>query len=200
MRLVVRLIKLELALYLALGRWIVRRPQVPAGTTPWGYSRDVTPVMGLWIFASALEVPLVHVLVPWDSVRLVLLGVSVWGLVWMLGMLASIRIYPHLADEDGVRIRYGRFADLRVPWDRVAGVTRVDRDLPSSIRTHQPLETDAGTDLQIGVSARANVHLALVGPTEVTTPKGPMTVVAVTFLVDDPVAFVAAARVASRLA
>lgn len=199
MSLAVRLLKLELALYVALGRWVLRRPQVPAGKRAWGYSRDVTPVMWLWIFASALEVPLFHVITPWPPVRLFLLAVSVWGLMWMLGMLASLKVYPHLTDESGVRIRNGKLADLWIPWDRVAAAHRVDRDLPSSIRTHQPVETERGTDLQVGVSGRANVHLELVGPTEVTTPKGPITVVAVTLLVDDPGDFVRAVRVAASL-
>lgn len=31
-------LRLEVTLYLALGRWLTRRPDVPAGTTPIGYS------------------------------------------------------------------------------------------------------------------------------------------------------------------
>ena len=32
-------LRLEITLYRALGRWLVRRPDVPAGTTHLGYSR-----------------------------------------------------------------------------------------------------------------------------------------------------------------
>lgn len=189
-----RVVKFELDLYVALVRWMLRRPAVPEGARPWGYSRTATPVMWLWIFASAAEIPLVHVLVPWETVRLALLAVSVWGLAWMVGMLASLKAYPHLTDEVGIRVRHGKRADVRIPWSAVASVTRVDRDLPSSVRTFQPLETPAGVDLQIGVSGRANVRVALVEPLEVPTPKGPLEVVAVTFLVDDPADLVAFAR------
>ncbi len=194
LRQVVAAIRFEIDLYVALARWVARRPSVPAGATPWGYGRQVTPVMWLWIFASALEVPLVHVLTPWEPLRLALLVLSVWGLVWMVGLLASFRVYPHLTDDDGVRVRLGKRADVAVPWDLVAAATMVDRDLPSSMRTFQPLDTDAGTDLQIGVSGRANVHLALTTPLTVTVKGSPVEVTAVTFLVDDPKEYVARAR------
>ena len=39
-------LRLELTLYLALGRWVLRRPDVPSGTTPIGYSRLVAPCSG----------------------------------------------------------------------------------------------------------------------------------------------------------
>lgn len=194
MRQVWRLVRFELDLYVALARWALRRPAIPSGTRAWGYSRMATPVMALWIFASALELPLVHVLTPWHGVRIVLLVLGVWGLVWMVGMLASLRVYPHLTDDAGLRIRHGKRADVAVGWEEVAAVTPVDRDLPSSIRTFQPLSTDAGTDLQIGVSARANVHVDLKEPRSVETPNGPLTVTSLTFLVDEPGEFVAEAR------
>jgi len=194
-----RIVRFELDLYLAVTRWITRRPHVPAGSTAWGYSRMVTPVMWLWILACAIEVPLVHVLTPWPSVRIGGLAVSVWGLAWMIGMLASLKVYPHLTDREGLRVRHGKRADVHIPWAAVASVTTVDRDLPSSLRTFQPLETDAGIDLQIGVSARANVHAVLTEPRAVSTPKGPVTISALTFLVDEPREYAAAARRAIEL-
>ncbi len=49
-------LRLEVTLYRALGRWITRRPEVPAGTTPISYSGLVAPMLWLWIFGSATEV------------------------------------------------------------------------------------------------------------------------------------------------
>jgi hypothetical protein len=42
---------LEIRLYRALARWVVRRRHVPQPLEPWGYAQAVTPVMWLWIFA-----------------------------------------------------------------------------------------------------------------------------------------------------
>ena len=95
---VVFAVRFEVALYVALTRWLLRRADVPAGATPWGYARLVGPVLWLWIFGSATEVVVVHVITPWAGVRLALLVVGIWGLVWMLGLLASYRVYPHLVD------------------------------------------------------------------------------------------------------
>ena len=58
----------EVRLYVSLVRWITRRADLGGpGDTAFPYARMITPVMWLWIFASAAEIPLVHVLVPWRA-------------------------------------------------------------------------------------------------------------------------------------
>lgn len=185
---------LELRLYRSLFRWLTRRPFLPRGAEPYGYARSVTPVMWLWIFASAAEIPLAHVLVPWDGVRIALLVVGAWGLAWMVGFLASLNVYPHLLTAECLRVRNGALADLALPWSAVARVTTRQRDLDSTIRTLQPRETDPGTDLQVGVSGQVNVHAVLHAPTVVATAKGPMEIVELSFWADDPRALAARAR------
>lgn len=185
----------ELRLYRSLFRWIARRPDLGGpGDEPYGYARTVTPVMWLWIFASAAEVPLVHLLVPWDGLRIALLVASVWGLVWMVGLLASLYVYPHLLGDTALRVRYGASHTVVVPWEAVATVTRQQRDLDSSVWTLQPRETETGTDLQVGVSGQVNVHAVLRRPTTVSTAKGDMEIVALSFFADDPRGLVARAR------
>jgi hypothetical protein len=184
--LVLHALRYELGLYRSLGRWLVRRPDHgEPGDVPVGYARTSTPVIWLWIFGSACEIPLVHVLVPWHGVRIALLAVGVWGLVWMVGLLASLWVHPHLLTPTGLRVRNGAGHDVRVPWTAVTGVTTRRRDLPSSMWALQPADTPEGTVLQVAVSGQVNVHLALRGPTEVVTAKGPMTVTAVSFFADD---------------
>ncbi|MBD0292481.1 MAG: hypothetical protein ICV70_02755 [Jiangellaceae bacterium] len=184
----------ELRLYRSLFRWVTRWPAVPAGTEAVGYSRAVTPVMSLWIFASAVEMLVLHLLVPWPMVRIVLLVLSAWGLVWMLGFLASLKVYPHLISESGMRIRHGASVDIAVPWNVIARVAVQRRDLPSSIRTLQPRQTERGTDLQVGVSGEVNVHAVLDRQLDVPTPKRVHHVTELSFLVDDPDTYVARAR------
>lgn len=163
------LLLLELRLYRSLVLWALRRrPGVRPGATPLGYAQLVTPMMGLWIFASALEVPLVHVITPWDGLRIALLALSVWGLVWMLGMLSAIRIHPHLVDDEGIRVRYGVTVDAAVPWDAVAAVHVREEDWPSSVRTVQWRDGDrASGRLAVAVGARTNLVLELRRPVAV---------------------------------
>lgn len=177
----------EVAMYRNLFRWVLRRPAVPVGAEPVGYAQAVTPVMWLWIFASAAELPLVHVLVPWEGVRIAALVLGVWGLVWMLGALAGLRIYPHLLTADALRVRNGALTELVIPWEAVAAARKVDLDLPSSVWTLQPEETPGGTHLRVGVSGRANVTVELREPLLVRpTRSRELTVVRVSFWVDEP--------------
>ena len=60
--------------------------------------------------------------------------------------------------------------------------------------TLQPRETESGLDLQVGVSGQVNVHARLRRPTVVTTAKGPMEVVELSFFADDPQTPVSHAR------
>lgn len=185
-RLITKAVVFELRLYRSLLRWIARRPHVPEGTMPVGYSRQVTPVMWLWIFGSAAELPLVHVLVPWEAVRIALLAVGVWGLVWMVGLLASLKVYPHLVSDDALRVRHGASVDIAVPWERIASVVAQRRDLPSSARTLQAQQTEHGTDLAVAVSGQVNVQLVLRTPITVPTGKGDLEVIRLGFLADEP--------------
>lgn len=181
-----RALLLEVAIYVCLLRWVLRRPAVSPREEPVGYAKAVTPVLCLWIFASAAEIPLLHVLLPWHAARVVSIVLGAWGLVWMLGLLASYRVRPHVLDADGLRVCNGPRVDVRLAWVDVAEV-RVDRrDLPSSVRSIQPRETEAGTDLQVAVSGQVNVCVRTRTPVTVRTPAGPVTVAAVSFFVDEP--------------
>ena len=63
-------------------------------------------VIWLFIFVSAVEVVAVELLLPWESLRLPFLVIGIWGLVWMLGLLASITVHWHLVSDVGLRVRY----------------------------------------------------------------------------------------------
>ncbi|MFY0407505.1 hypothetical protein [Solicola sp. PLA-1-18] len=177
----------EVGMYRSLARWVARRPSLGGpDARPHGYARLVGPMLWLWIFGSAVEVVVLHVLIPWPVVQLVALVLGVWGLVWMLGLLASYRVFPHLLERDRLRVRSGALVDVAVPWAAVESVGTGDEDLESSIRSLQPIETERGTHLRVGVSGRVNVHLTLVEPTQVRTPRGPMTIVRLSLWADDP--------------
>jgi len=185
----------ELRLYRSLVRWVCRRPDLGGhDDVPFTYARSVTPVMWLWIFASGTEVAVVHILVPWDGVRIALLVVGIWGLVWMVGLLASLRVYPHVLGRATLRVRHGASHSITLPWDAIASVTHNRKDLDSSVWTLQQRETEHGVDLQVGVSGQVNVHARLREPTTVSTAKGPMEIVELSFFADEPRALVADAR------
>jgi hypothetical protein len=69
--------------------------------------RKATPILVAFMFLSALEIPILPLVLPWAAVRYSLLVLGVWGLLWMLGLLASICTYPHVVDTTGIRLRSG---------------------------------------------------------------------------------------------
>lgn len=181
-------LRLELSLYRALLRWVTRRPEVPAGTVPIGYSGLVAPMLWLWIFGSAVEVVVLDVLLSrwWTPVRIPLLVVGVWGLLWMLGLLAAYRTRPHVLGEDALEVRDGLHARVVVPLSRISTIRSADHDLPGLLTSVHVEGDGPAATLLIGVGSRTNLELVLTGPTVLDTPHGPRTVTRVGLWVDEP--------------
>lgn len=179
---------LELGLYRSLARWIARRPDVPADATPIGYAQLVGPMLWLWIFGSATEVVVIevvlrHVETGWaEAVRIPLLAIGVWGVLWMLGMMAAYRVRPHLLTADHLRIRNSARTWVDVPLDVVAVTRTVEHELPGVLKAVH--HTDGL--LLVGVSSRTNLELGLTGPTALRTSKGEITADRVGLWVDEP--------------
>ena len=178
----------EVALYRSLARWVARRPDVPRGATPIGYSRLVAPMLWLWIFGSTVEVIVVEVVLrhldqPWaNAIRVPLLVLGIWGVVWMLGMMASYRVRPHLLTNPELLVRSGALTWLAVPLEAVESTRPVQHELPGVIRS---LHIDGPLAL-VGAGSRTNLELALTAPTTVPTSKGEVTVSRVGIWVDEP--------------
>jgi hypothetical protein len=116
-------IAMEIGNWRSLFLWVRRRVagQGP-GVQTFSYGKQITPLLWAFVFVSAIELPVVHLLIPWDTVRLVVLVLSVWGLLFMIGMAASMKVFPHLLDAGGIRVRYGATTDIHLPWHEVEAV------------------------------------------------------------------------------
>ena len=123
MRLLRWLVVTELRGWRSLFYLVIRRvPGRKPGVMTFGYGKELGPVIGAIIFGSALELVVVHLLLPWETIRLIADILSLWGLLWMVGYLAGVLVYPHLVGPDELRVRYGAGVDHRIPWDAVAEV------------------------------------------------------------------------------
>lgn len=190
-RLGILAVRYEIKIWTSLARWVIRRPAVAADEQAFGYTGLIAGLLGLWIFASALEIPLFHVITPWEHVRGALLVLSAWGLLWMLGYYGSLKVHPHAVGPAGVRIRYSATVGALVPWDAVAAVDVFRRHgLP------RKMDLDLGdlATLAIPVGNETNVRLQLLRPVEVTTLSRTFRPERLDLYVDDPKAFVAACR------
>ncbi|MFU8870813.1 hypothetical protein [Micromonospora sp. SL4-19] len=202
-----RVVAYEVGMWLSLGRWLLRRPPaVEPGAASFSYVGVVKPILVTFIALSAIEIPIFDLIlrhtVPWPSVRHTAIVLGVWGLLWMIGLFASLRIHPHVAGSAGLRVRNGISVDLLVPWSAVARIEHRYRSLPSS-RTVQVEQAETGTILNIGTGSQTAVDVVLCEPLSVGLPKGPSGPVhEIRLYADDPAALVARARehLAIRLA
>jgi hypothetical protein len=183
-------VRYEVAMYVALLRWIARRPAVPRGSTRVSYHKLVTPVLALWIFASLAEVPVFHVITPWESVRIALLAISVWGAIWMIGYFASLRVYPHLVSETTLTIRYGAITRVELPWSEVESVTQRRRD------TDHGRAKVVDDTLVLPMNQQVNLRVTLPEAREFRLPRRIVTVRAIELWADEPQELLVAARTA----
>lgn len=194
-----RVLAYEVGMWLSLGRWLLRRPPaVEPGAAAFSYVGVVKPILITFIALSAVEIPIFELILrhtlPWPSVRHTVLALGIWGLLWMIGLFAALRIHPHVVDAEGLRVRNGFSVDFRLPWTAVARVEARYRSLPSS-RTVQ-LEPDAaGVVLNVATGKQTSVDVVLDEPISVPLHTGPSGLVReIRLYADDPTALVAAAR------
>lgn len=192
-RLARRLVRAELRLYWALARWVLRRPDVPDGATGFRHVGVVLPVLWTFIVLSAVEFVVLHLVLPWPTVRLVVDVLSAWGLLWMLGLTAALSVRTHVVDGAGLLVRNGLSTDVRVPWAAVSAVG-VRRRQRQQSRALQLDRGEAGTVLNVVAGSQTNVDVTLREPLQLDLPGGRESVTGLRFYADDPAALVSAAR------
>lgn len=189
-----RLLRAEWNIWRSLVLWVTRRrPGATATTVAFPYNRDVTPLLFAFLFASLLELPVFHFLIPWESVRLGFLVLGVWGVLWMVGYIAAMRVFPHLLDQRGLRIRHGASIDLLVPWEAISDV-RTERD---NVPRNDPLQFTigpGGTAAKVAILKQTRVTIKLREPLALPYRDDPREVIAVKLAADDPAGLARAAR------
>lgn len=144
---------------------------------------------------SALEIPLIDLLLPNWTLRTIFGLIGLWGLVWMCGLLAVQYRMPHVVGPDWVRIRAGWSLDVRVPWDVVASVHQSSRLVTSSKSLQYDGDSETDTrQLVVAVSSRTNVTCAFRQPLTVDVDGTSQLINGIHLWADDPAALVAAAR------
>jgi hypothetical protein len=188
-----RAVRYELAMWRSLFRWILRRPAVDGGV-PFGGAAKVMPLLWMFIGLSAAEVPILHLILPWHTARVISLGLGAYGLLWMVGILASLKVHPHLVGRTGLRIRSGLSYDVTMPWNAVATIRHRYRSTPPGGGV-QVDDENGRPVLLLGVGGQTAVDVVLREPREVPLRKAAgRPVVEIRFNADDPEALVAEAR------
>lgn len=114
----------------------------PASALAFTYHRGAQPVLWALLGASVLETAVLHLLLAqlWSlEGSLLLLTISLGGLVWLIGLIASLSRLPLLVTATQVRVRCGLLIDHALPLDQIASVSVVadpgDLKRPSLLKT-----------------------------------------------------------------
>ncbi|MFB7891146.1 hypothetical protein ACFC1I_02975 [Microbacterium sp. NPDC056044] len=183
---------MELGVYRSIYRLVFRRPRVPAGASAFSYHSPVMTLLVIFVVLSAVEIPIVDVIVhPWPYVRIPLLILGIWGVTWMLGLLFGYLTRPHAVGPDGIRVREGAELDLDLPWEVVRSVER-DRSVVE--KAPRVRDEPGGRTYAVRMANEANVRIELEHPLEVRVPQGRFRIDAVRLWVDDIDGFMTAVR------
>ena len=108
--------------------WFHRRePDLRA----FGYGRGVRPLVHVLLALTIVEGLVVEVVLavllhgtfwPW-----LLLAAHIYGLLWILGLLASFTVRPHLLGPDTLLLRDSAFTELAIPLSAITSVMPVNR-------------------------------------------------------------------------
>ena len=196
--LALRALKVEVRIYASIARLITRRPAVARDELGFGYHKPVFTILMVFIVLSAVEIPIIDLIVHrWPAVRITFLIIGIWGLTWMIGLLAAYLMRPHAVGPAGIRVREGLEIDILLTWDDIASVARERRlDEP---KTPRVTESDGTRTLSLRMQDETVILIELERPTELRLPGSPpkggrQRVDAVRIWADDPAGFMDAVR------
>lgn len=158
------------------------RPDVPQGAKAFGYHKHVQPMLWAFFVLVLLEIAVVHLLVSlWSmTAAWVLFVISDLSLLYLLGLINSLRKLPILVTDRGVIVRAGILIEQFIPIENIKEITRsFDSDY---VNSRQVLRTT--------LMAYPNLLIELKTPLAVSRPFGRrQNVSGIGVHPDDPVAF-----------
>jgi hypothetical protein len=191
-RLARRAWRMELGVYQSLYRFVFRRPRVPEGASGFPYHAPVFTILIVFIVLSAVEIPIVDLIVHrWPWVRIPLLILGIWGVTWMLGMLLGFVTRPHAVGPSGIRVRQGAELDLDLPWTVVRSVERSSVTVEKAPKI---IDEPDGRTFAARIADATNIRIELEHPIHVLLPHGEERIEAVRLWVDDVDGFMTAVR------
>ena len=184
-----RAIMMELRGYQSIYRFLFRRPRVPPGAAGFSYHQPILSIMIVIISVSVVEMVVVDVIVRrWAYIRVPLLILSIWGLVYMLGLWFGMLVRPHAVGPDGIRVRYGSEVDIPIGWDDIHSVAR-RKNVIAEKRPKVTVDADGAATLHMRIMNETNIEVELERATPLRLPHGIETVSRVNLYADDPAGF-----------
>jgi hypothetical protein len=191
-----KLILFEPRLWVCLARWATGRyPKT-------GFHYDASLRTIIWTAAALVVIEgaivdlLLELLLPGGVWVWVALGLHLYGLLVLLGFLASWATHPHILDEHGLRLRDGIFTELVIPYSAVtdARVARQPNLGRSGLKIDGTTAVLACGDATVALALDSTRPLAVHG-----RPEG-ISLASLATTVDQPRTFVDALRARALVA
>lgn len=99
---------------------IFRRPFVPAGGQAHTGYKNLRTVVFLILGLVIVEIVVVHLAVPSQFWRLLLLVLSIYALLLLLGFYTSVKASPHILTPRGLELRHGNRFVCEIPWENLS--------------------------------------------------------------------------------
>lgn len=163
-------VQMESAVWRSLFQWIGGKQG--KGAHEFAYDKAANPPIWVFIAISAFEIPLLHLLLPTGWPRVLALVLGAWGLIWMFGLLASMKVMPHTVTEAGIRVRSGILLDITIPWDDIESVQLQKRTLTGT-KTVQVSGDSHELVAHVAQASATNVAIELCHPMKLPLPKHP---------------------------
>lgn len=180
-----RVISLEPRLWVCLWQWLFHRR--PLGPDEFSYRKR--SIMGVLLIVAVLTAPgeilLWEIVIPWNWLRLVLLVLSLYALLWIFAFYASLVVLPHRLKPEMALLQFGALAEGKIPYAAIDSVEVDQRKAPDG-REGLRLSPDKSA-AYIGVGGKTDVTIQLREPLALAGLLGPTSpVTTVCVAADEP--------------
>lgn len=180
---IARFIVLEISMLWTLARWIGRRLPDPKRSFSYARRSLFGALTVLVLLTAPAEILLLHLLLPWDWIRWLAIGLSLYGLLWLVALWAAERVWPHQVVGDVLVLRWLFLHEIRLPLASIQQVM-IEPAAPPKGRDGLILDDERAF---LAVGGRTDISLTLTQPAvglRYLTPTRPFRSICVA--VDDP--------------
>ena len=153
----------ELRAFCSLIVAVLRKRQVPRGSQWFGYTRGSMAFPTVMIVLSLVELVIVHILVPWVWLQVVLLVLAIWGVLFLLGLVATRVVHPHFVADETLHLRWGHRTVLSAP------LTSIVSAVPHANHKHTQPQIE-GESLILSQFQSTNVIIKFAEPVAAAAP------------------------------
>lgn len=175
------MVKHEIGVFISLGRLIAWKKDIPPNAIEIKYGSQMRLFIAILIAASIVEIVAVELLVPFDVLRWIILFLSVYSLLWIIGLMAATIVYPHYVTPNELVIRFFHHHTITIP---IASECRVVTGEKSASENKTIVQKD--DSLALNVLGSTNASVLLPKKTEIIVDGTPTTVSHISFNVDAP--------------